>query len=126
MLKVILQGLLVSIASISLACSPKTDAHQSGTMHQLENPIDQPEDLPTETACPEERKQACTREYRPVCGTSYTGPKCAPNEPCPLIAIAKNKTYPNACVACADKAVMSYAGGACQNDKPQIINTASD
>jgi hypothetical protein len=52
-------------------------------------------------ACTEPRPQMCTRDYRPVCGMSGT----------------EQKTYGNACSACADKAVISYREGSCEQKK---------
>ncbi len=48
--------------------------------------------------CPEERRPMCTREYRPVCGSNASGDQ---------------KTYANACEACAKTQVSSYIKGQC-------------
>lgn len=40
------------------------------------------------------RQTACTREFRPVCGVKF----------------GNRKTYPNACVARADRARVAYPG----------------
>ncbi len=60
--------------------------------------------------CSDPRPEMCTREYRPVCALRDTGIRCV-TEPCDS---AEHKTYSNACDACADKAVYSYAPGACE------------
>jgi len=59
--------------------------------------------------CPEERAQMCTREYRPVCASRDTGVRCV-TTPCPS---SEQKTYGNACSACADPKVIEYSAGAC-------------
>jgi len=59
--------------------------------------------------CKEPRRQACTREYRPVCAVKDTGVRCI-RSPCPS---TEQVTYSNACVACADKKVIGYQSGAC-------------
>ena len=75
-----------------------------------------PERPPGEwTDCSErypERPQACTREYRPVCGVRDTGVRCV-KAPCP--DSVEWKTYGNGCDACADAAVSGYADGACED-----------
>ncbi len=53
---------------------------------------------PPATVCTGQRPQACTREYRPVCGTDVRG---------------ASRTYGNACEACANKQVVSHRLGAC-------------
>lgn len=72
-----------------------------------------PKDPPkTETfKCPEERAQMCTREYRPVCATRDTGIRCV-TAPC---TSSEEKTYGNACSACADTKVIEYRAGACES-----------
>ncbi|RYZ88786.1 MAG: hypothetical protein EOO68_26105 [Moraxellaceae bacterium] len=65
------------------------------------------------TECPEQRSDMCTREYLPVCATRDTGIRCI-TAPCPS---SEEKTYGNACTACADAKVSAYRSGACeQND----------
>jgi Kazal-type serine protease inhibitor domain len=49
-------------------------------------------------SCPEERPSICTREYKPVCGLDQNN---------------EQKTYSNACTACSNKQVISYAANAC-------------
>lgn len=61
------------------------------------------------TECKDPRPQACTREYRPVCGKVDTGVRCV-TEPCPSTEL---KTYGNACTACADTKVFGYWPNAC-------------
>jgi hypothetical protein len=63
--------------------------------------------------CPEERAQICTREYRPVCATRDTGVRCV-TTPCPS---SEQKTYGNACSACADQKVIEYRTDPC----PQAV-----
>ncbi len=48
--------------------------------------------------CPNPRPQNCTMIYRPVCGER---------------ADASQKTYSNACVACADASVVSWVEDPC-------------
>lgn len=48
--------------------------------------------------CKDPRPQICTREYRPVCGADDTG---------------KQRTFPNACTACAVPAVKWLVEGSC-------------
>lgn len=54
--------------------------------------------------CPEQRPQVCTMEYRPVCATRDTGIRCV-TAPCPS---TEQKTYSNACTACANVKVIGY------------------
>jgi predicted methyltransferase len=61
-------------------------------------------------ACPARRTKACTRDYRPVCATVDTHIRCV-RAPCPS---TEQKTFPNACTACADENVVSYVTGACE------------
>jgi tetratricopeptide (TPR) repeat protein len=48
--------------------------------------------------CADPRPQACTRDFRPACGTHRDGGR---------------KTYGNACSACADPEVVTQAAGSC-------------
>ena len=50
------------------------------------------------TTCPAKQSSFCPEIYKPVCG---------------LLKDSSHKTYPNSCVACADKRVKSYADGQC-------------
>lgn len=52
-----------------------------------------------EILCMDPRPEVCTMEYDPVCAT---------------LADRSNATYPNACGACADAAVVSHRSGACE------------
>ena len=70
----------------------------------------------TGKTCPEPRPQMCTRDYRPVCATRDTGVRCVTN-PCPS---TEEKTYGNACSACADHNVISYRNGACEKQKNNV------
>lgn len=65
---------------------------------------------PETVQCPEQRAQMCTREYRPVCATRDTGIRCV-IAPCPS---SEEKTYANACTACADAKVIAHRPGACK------------
>lgn len=57
-------------------------------------------DIPEgQTACVEPRPEVCTMNYMPVCATQNT---------------EEYKTYSNACSACADSKVVSYAEHACK------------
>ena len=51
-----------------------------------------------ETVCTDPRPELCTQEYLPVCARLQTGTQ---------------KTYSNACTACADPAVAGYRPQAC-------------
>lgn len=62
------------------------------------------------TQCdPANRPQACTREYRPVCGEVDNGVRCV-TEPCNS---TEQKEFGNACTACADAKVQGYWPAAC-------------
>jgi hypothetical protein len=50
-------------------------------------------------ACSDPRPEACTREYRPVCGRYGDGTR---------------QTHPNGCDACADPRVVDHLPGECQ------------
>jgi hypothetical protein len=64
---------------------------------------------PDLTNCPKDRPQICTRDYQPVCAVQNTGVRCV-TTPCPSTA---QKTYSNACSACADPRVIGHAPDAC-------------
>gem|GEM_PF-766095 len=85
---------------------------------QIESPSESTTSVASEVAtnheCPESRAQICTREYRPVCAIRDNGVRCV-TTPCPSTEWV---TYPNACSACADASVYSYAPGACPNTDP--------
>jgi hypothetical protein len=59
--------------------------------------------------CSQNRPQACTREFEPVCG--QVNVQCV-REPCPPI----NLTFDNACQACANTLTSNYTEGACDID----------
>lgn len=61
------------------------------------------------TLCPEQRPQVCTMDYRPVCATRDTSTRCV-TAPCPS---TEEKTYSNACSACADVKVLSHIPDEC-------------
>jgi hypothetical protein len=61
------------------------------------------------TTCPEERAQACTREYRPVCAEVDNGVRCV-TTPCDS---TDQKEFPNGCTACADAKTTGYWPVAC-------------
>ncbi|VAW60449.1 hypothetical protein MNBD_GAMMA08-2100 [hydrothermal vent metagenome] len=51
------------------------------------------------TKCKTPKSQICTREYKPVCGYEVDG---------------NYKTFSNACTACSNAKIVSYAEGACK------------
>ena len=59
--------------------------------------------------CTDPRPQICTMDYTPVCATRDNGMRCA-TTPCESTETA---TYANACMACADPAVMYHLPAAC-------------
>jgi hypothetical protein len=59
--------------------------------------------------CKEPRSTLCTQEFRPVCAKVDTGVRCV-TTPCPS---AENKTYSNACTACANPNVYGFWKTAC-------------
>lgn len=73
------------VAAIAPACAQQT-------------PPAPPAPAPGQVACPAQRPQVCTREYRPVCGTKRDGTR---------------QTYGNGCSACADANVVSQIPGPC-------------
>lgn len=68
-------------------------------------------EIPLDGICTDPRSPICTMEYMPVCGKRDTGIRCV-TTPCPSM---EWKTYPNACTACADEAVVGYIAGECQD-----------
>jgi len=65
---------------------------------------------PEPTQCKEPRPEICTMHYSPVCATRDNGVRCI-TAPCPSTEMA---TYSNACMACADAAVISHRPGECK------------
>lgn len=61
--------------------------------------------------CPEQRPEMCAHIYRPVCGLIDTGLRCV-TTPCPS---SIEKTFGNACSACAEPRVDQYRNGECKN-----------
>jgi len=57
----------------------------------------------------ENRPQACTREYRPVCAEVDNGIRCI-KAPCPS---TDKKEFANGCTACADAKTQGYWPIAC-------------
>ena len=68
-------------------------------------------EIPLDGVCTDPRSPICTMEYLPVCGQRDTGIRCV-TTPCPSM---EWKTYPNACTACADEAVLGYIAGECRD-----------
>lgn len=64
-------------------------------------------------ACPQERPQICTKEYDPVCAQVDTGVRCI-RAPCP--DASEERTFSNACTACADPEVFAWRAGASGED----------
>ena len=61
--------------------------------------------------CTDPRPQICTMDYTPVCATRDNGTRCA-TTPCETTETA---TYANACMACADPAVIYHLPAACES-----------
>lgn len=87
--------LVVLTVSITACASPKLST-ESKTKPEL-------------TICPEQRPQICTMDYRPVCATRDMGVRCV-TAPCPSTG---QKTYSNACSACADVKVIGHIPDEC-------------
>ena len=64
---------------------------------------------PNAVQCTDPRPQICTMDYTPVCATRDNGTGCT-TTPCESTETA---TYANACMACADPAVMYHLPAAC-------------
>lgn len=64
---------------------------------------------PVFTNCPEQRPDICAMDYLPVCATSDAGVRCV-TLPCPS---TEQKTFSNACSACADIKVIGYSADEC-------------
>ncbi len=88
---VALLGLLIPVVTI-VACSGG-----SSTGASAGNPEDGSA-VSLFTACEDPRSQACTREYRPVCGLIDTG---------------ELNTFANACTACASESTVGFYPDAC-------------
>lgn len=87
--------LIVLVASLSACASPSIPEEDKRT--------------PELTFCLEQRPQVCTMDYRPVCATRDTGVRCV-TTPCPS---SEQKTYSNACSACADAKVIGHIPDEC-------------
>ncbi len=100
---------LYLIAVLSLLCFTL-----SGCKDQVLNPSDQQGAYllsvsGDQITCTEPRSAICTREFKPVCAIRDNLIRCK-KAPCPDI---EEKSYANACTACADKQVISYRHGNC-------------
>ncbi len=92
--------LLFGVILLCVSCAAtKTEKVQTAT-----------KDASAVIQCEEPRPQICTREYRPVCATRFTGTQCV-TTPCPA---TEEKTYATGCTACADAKVIEYSEGACE------------
>lgn len=89
---------LVALAISLTACASPNLATENETKSEL-------------TPCPEQRPQVCTMDYQPVCATRDTGIRCVA-APCPS---TEQKTYSNACNACADAKVLGHIADECAN-----------
>lgn len=76
-------------------------------------PVPEENEKPKVVTCSPESKlaQACTMEYRPVCG--FTNIQCV-TTPCDPI----EETFSNGCMACAEGSVDSYIEGSCDGEEP--------
>jgi hypothetical protein len=101
---------LVGVLALGCQVSPVNKQKQAQT-HSKNNTAKKIiiSSIKTVHACKEPRSQMCTKEYRPVCAEVDTGIRCI-KAPCPS---SKPVTKSNACVACADKNVLSFVEGAC-------------
>lgn len=70
--------------------------------------------------CPEQRPEMCAQIYQPVCGLVDTGVRCV-TTPCPS---STQKTFGNACTACAEASVNQYRAGECQIDNTETDEDA--
>ena len=96
--------LFFAISLISCQSPKQIDTDAAHTPPVATSPV-----ISSQTQCKSPRSQMCTREYRPVCATRDTGIRCV-TTPCPS---TEKFTKSNACTACADEKVFSYAEGAC-------------
>lgn len=93
------------------SASPRTAGERRGTSDRFVYLFRKP----SAVTCSEPRSQMCTREYRPVCATVDTGVRCV-SAPCP--EAQAERTYANACSACADAKVIQHVPGACPGADP--------
>lgn len=106
----VLMTVLISIAISMTACASTCgNMPPAASQTPTPTPIPAESSAPTLATCPEERPQACTFDYRPVCATVDTGVRCV-TTPCPS---TEQKTYGNACSACADEKVIGHVPGEC-------------
>ncbi|MRG96494.1 hypothetical protein [Polyangium spumosum] len=138
----ILASLVLCAAGLALGCAstqpPQGDPAPTATVAAAPAPTaeapppEKPAETATETEAPppedrpqaggrlafqacsdESRKtQACTRDYRPVCGEVDTGVRCI-KAPCP--GTTAPRTFPNACTACAEAKVTGYWPMSCED-----------
>lgn len=66
--------------------------------------------------CPEQRPEMCAQIYQPVCGIMDTGVRCV-TTPCPS---STQKTFGNACTACAEIRVSQYRDGECESTNEDV------
>jgi hypothetical protein len=92
--------LVLLLAGVLFACSSSLPEPSTEPSSELQQSL---------IACPEQRPQVCTMDYRPVCATRDTGIRCV-TTPCPS---SEQKTYSNGCSACADQAVVGYIPDEC-------------
>lgn len=77
-------------------------------VEEIDEPVQQT--MKEFTTCPDERPQACTREYRPVCALRDNGVRCV-TAPC---ASTDAVTAATDCTACANETVLGHYPGACE------------
>ena len=107
MKKIIVQRVLMAVAAcVFVACgsSIKPD--------EVTQPIVDSGALKV-MACSEPRREVCTKQYDPVCGTRSIPRPCGKGMICAAVMTTAEKTYSNSCTACSHDDVQSYTKGAC-------------
>ena len=120
---------MIAIGGWLMACGASTPEPEAPVVEQTAEPVHEAPPAPEEPAAEgeapaegapqgrlaftqcdlENRPQACTEDYRPVCAEVDNGIRCI-KAPCPS---TDQKEFANGCTACADAKTQGYWPVAC-------------
>lgn len=97
---------LILLITGLFGCGEPSQAVESAPEPKLEKVMDTSNNF---IACPDDRPEMCTRDYRPVCAKRDTGIRCIAT-PCPS---TEWTTEGNPCTACSNPTVEGFTPGEC-------------